>query len=176
MHRWLVWNIFCRFFNFHIKRKRDCRFHQGKMMRRQSFILLFRHCFISMWNNVDDVWTICGSKNGSTRPLWTMWTIFREKSVMKKFFLEKKNQKYCPQSHADPTPPPLPGKGNSSEEYFRSPSLALLWHKRSHLSRVRRHRIGGSALDRWFRLCKLCKTATGNERSFELRNWITICY
>ena len=116
MHRWLVGNIFCRFFNFHIKRKRDCRFHQGKMMRRQSFILLFQHCFISMWNNVDDVWTICGSKNGSTRPLWTMWTIFRKKSVMKKFFLEKKNQKYCPQVHRATLPQPLrsfPGRGTA---------------------------------------------------------------
>ena len=158
MHRWLVWNIFCRFFNFHIKRKRDCRFHQGKMMRRQSFILLFRHCFISMWNNVDDVWAICGSKNGSTRPLWTMWTIFREKSVMKKFFLEKKNQKYCPQVHkATQTQPlrPFPGRGTALRNISDPRRLPFYGITEAICQGCAGTAQSGFALDEWFRLCKL---------------------
>ena len=41
---------------------------------------------------------------------------FSGKSVMKKFFLEKKNQKYCPQVHrATQTQPlrPFPGRGTA---------------------------------------------------------------
>ena len=41
---------------------------------------------------------------------------FSGKSVMKKFFLEKKNQKYCPQVHRATLPQPLrpfPGRGTA---------------------------------------------------------------
>ena len=41
---------------------------------------------------------------------------FSEKSVMKKIFLEKKNQKYCPQVHRATLPQPLrpfPGRGTA---------------------------------------------------------------
>ena len=75
---------------------------------------------------------------------------FSEKKCYEKIFLREKESEILstsPQSHTAPTPPLLPGKGNSSEEYFRSPLLGLLWHNRNHLSRVRRHRSGGFALD-----------------------------
>ena len=114
--------------------------------------------------NVWNKWTMCGqSVDQKTAQPGRCGQFFGKKCYEKIFLREKESEilSTSPQSHTAPTPPLLPGKGNSSEEYFRSPSLALLWHNRSHLSRVRRHRIGGSALDRWFRLCKLANQRRG---------------
>ena len=65
-----------------------------------------------MWNNVDDWWTICGSKNRSTRPLWTMWTIFRKKKCYEKNFLREKRIRNIVHKSTEPHCP-FPGRGTA---------------------------------------------------------------
>lgn len=117
---------------------------------------LFWHSSIRMWNNVDDWWTICGSKNRSTRPLGRCGQ-FLEKSVIKNFLREKESEilSTSPQSHTAQPLRPFPGRGTALRNISDPRRLPCYGITEAICQGCAGTAQSGFALDEWFRLCKL---------------------
>ena len=107
---------------------------------------------------MDDWWTICGSKNRSTRLLWTMWTIFRKKKCYEKNFLREKESEILstsPQSHTAQPLRPFPGRGTALRNISDPRRLPCYGITEAICQGCAGTAQSGFALDEWFRLCKL---------------------